>query len=49
MVVLLLALYNYNGLVAPRLSLYNFWFHFNRFAFVFCVCSLQLFRTPCAW
>jgi len=41
---LLLALYNYNGLVAPRLSLYNFWF-----VFLFWLCSLQLFRTPCAW
>jgi len=44
---LLLALYNYNGLVAPRLSLYNFWFCFTRF--VFLVCSLQLFLTSCAW
>ena len=40
---LLVALYNYNGLVAPRLSLCNFWF-----LFVFWVCSLQLFRMPCA-
>jgi len=37
-----LALYNYNGLLAPRLSLYNFWFQFTRF-FVFWVSSLQLF------
>jgi len=44
MVVLLLALYNCNGLVAPRLCLYNFWF-----VFVFLVCSLQLFHIPCAW
>jgi len=45
---LLLALYDYNGLVAPILSSYNFWFQFTRF-FVFCVCSLQLLRTLCAW
>ena len=32
--VLLLALYNYLDLVAPRLvSLYNVWFHFTRFTF----------------
>jgi len=36
--------YNYNGLVAPRLRLYNFWF-----VLVFWMCSLQLLRTPCAW
>jgi len=47
--VLLLALYNYNGLVAPRLSLYNFWIQFTQFVFVFWVSSLQLFRTPWAW
>ena len=41
---LLLVLYNYIGLVAPRLSLHNFWF-----VFVFWVCSLQPFRTLCAW
>jgi len=38
-----LALYNYNGLVAPRLSLYNFWF-------VLCSgcvpCSSSAYRAP---
>jgi len=34
-----MALYNCNGLVAPRLSLYNFCFYFTRFVFVFLVCS----------
>jgi len=33
--VLLLALYNYHGRVVPQLSLYNVWFHFTRFVFVF--------------
>jgi len=28
-----LALYNYYGLVAPRLSLHNFWFHINSACF----------------
>ena len=46
---LLLVLYNYSGFAAPRLSLHNFWFHFTWFVFVFWVCFLQLFRTPCAW
>ena len=36
---LLLALYNYNGLVAPGLSLYNFWFSFDSV----CFCVLGLF------
>jgi len=44
-----LALYNYNGLVAPGLSLYNFWVHFHSVCFVFWLYSLQLLRTPCAW
>jgi len=26
-----MALYNYSGLVAPLLSLYNAWFHLTRF------------------
>ena len=43
----MLALYNNNGLVAPRLCLYNFWFQFTRFLVL--VSSLQFFRTPCAW
>ena len=30
---LVLALYNYCGLVAPRLSLHNFWFHINTACF----------------
>jgi len=34
----LLALYNYNSLVAPELSLHNFWFHFTRVFCVFWVC-----------
>ena len=46
---LLLALYNDYGHVAPRLRLHDFWFHFTWFVFVFWVCSLQLFGTPCAW
>ena len=32
---LLLAFYNYHGLVAPRFSLYNFWFH--TYSVCFCV------------
>jgi len=48
MVLLLMALYNYNGLVAPTLSLDNFRFQLTRF-FVFWLCSLQIFHTPCAW
>jgi len=44
---LLLALCNYNGLVAPRLTLRNFWFSFHSV----CFCVLGLFtaalRTPC--
>jgi len=40
--VLLMALYNYTGFVAPRLSLYNFWFHIYSVCFVFSVCSLQI-------
>jgi len=35
-----MALYNYSGLVAPRLSLYNVWFHLARFVFVVWMCSL---------
>ena len=52
---LLLALYNYNGLVAPGLSLYS-GFIFTRFLLCSgCVpCSsgcvpCSFFRTPCAW
>jgi len=46
MVFLLLALYNYNGVLSPRLSLYNVCFHLTRFVFfAFCVRFLQLFRT----
>ena len=30
-----MALYNYNGLVAPGLRLYNFWVHFHSVGFVF--------------
>jgi len=45
---LLLALYNYNGLVAPRLSLYNVWFHFARYsARSGCApCSSSAHRAP---
>jgi len=32
---LLLALYNCNGLVASRLSLYNLWLQFTRYVYVF--------------
>ena len=40
---LLLALYNYNGLVAPRLSLYNFWFVFVLWM---CPCNSSALRAP---
>jgi len=50
---LLLALYNYNGFVAPRLSLYNFWFSFHSVCFyvlgVFPAArphTVHLVRTP---
>jgi len=46
--MMMLALYNYNGLVAPGLSLYNFWVHFHAVCFCVWLCSVQLFRTPCA-
>jgi len=39
MVVLLLALYNYNGAVAPGLSLYNFWVHFHSVCFLCSGCG----------
>jgi len=45
--VLLLALCNYSGHLAPRLSLYNGSFH--SVSCVFWMCSLQLLCTPCAW
>ena len=44
-----MAFYNYSVLVAPQLSLFNVWFRLTRFVFVFWMCSLQLFRAPCAW
>jgi len=44
-----MALYDYSGLVAPRLSLYNACFHFDSVCFVIWMCSLQLLCSPCAW
>jgi len=37
------------GSCSARRNLYDFRFNFTRFVFVFWVCSLLLFRTPCAW
>jgi len=47
---LLLALYNYNGLVAPRLSFYNFWFLFVLWVGVYFVVRCYLASLAnCDW
>jgi len=46
----LMTLYNFSGLVEPRLSLFvQPLLSFDSVCFVFWLCSLQLVRTPCAW
>jgi len=46
---LLLALYNYNGLVVPRLSLCNFWFSFHSVCLYVLGVFTAALRTPCMW
>jgi len=47
--VLLTGIYNCSSLVAPRLSSVRCLISFDSVCFVFWICSLQLFWTPCVW